>query len=97
MGSPGTAGGWRKSAHSASSANCVEIAFGWRKSSRSNSTANCVEVGWRKSSRSNSSANCVEVAADGPVVAVRDSKSPDTGLLVFPARHWARFLASLRR
>ena len=54
-------------------------------------------VVWRKSSRSASKANCVEVAADGPVVAVRDSKSPGTGLLVFPARHWARFLASLRR
>ncbi|MEU6132766.1 DUF397 domain-containing protein [Saccharopolyspora sp. NPDC047091] len=78
MGSPGTAGGWRKSARSAD-------------------TANCVEVGWRKSSRSASTANCVEVAADGPVVAVRDSKSPGTGLLVFPARHWARFLAALRR
>ncbi|MEV0679775.1 DUF397 domain-containing protein [Actinosynnema sp. NPDC050436] len=34
---------WRKSSHSADTANCVEVT--WRKSSRSNSTANCVEVG----------------------------------------------------
>ncbi|GAA3460000.1 DUF397 domain-containing protein [Saccharothrix longispora] len=33
---------WRKSSHSNSTANCVEVA--WRKSSRSASTANCVEV-----------------------------------------------------
>jgi Domain of unknown function (DUF397) len=33
---------WRKSSHSDSSANCVEVA--WHKSSHSNSSANCVEV-----------------------------------------------------
>ena len=33
---------WRKSSHSNSTANCVEVA--WRKSSHSDSTANCVEV-----------------------------------------------------
>lgn len=70
---------------------------GWRRSSRSISGVNCVEVafGWRKSSRSNSSANCVEVAVGDEVVGVRDSKAPDGGVLVVPARRWADFVGAL--
>jgi hypothetical protein len=39
--------GWRKSSYSASTANCVEIAFTWRKSSYSASSGNCVEIAFR--------------------------------------------------
>ena len=38
---------------------------------------------WRKSSHSGSGNNCVEVASMAAAVAVRDSKDPDGGHLVF--------------
>ena len=38
---------------------------------------------WRKSSYSGSGNNCVEVAQAGGTSAVRDSKDPDGGHLVF--------------
>lgn len=49
---------------------------------------------WRKSSRSGAAGNdnCVEVAFSGPAVGVRDSKSPNGGVLVFSAVQWAFFL-----
>ncbi|GAB3675306.1 DUF397 domain-containing protein [Saccharopolyspora tripterygii] len=52
---------------------------------------------WRKSSRSvgGNGAACVEVAFVEEEVAVRDSKSPDSGALAFPADSWRRFLSSL--
>jgi hypothetical protein len=79
---------WRKSSFSGGDANCVEIALGsWRKSSLSGVDSNCVEVAvgtWRKSSVSGPDANCVEVAYAADVLAVRDSKNPEGGYLVFP-------------
>lgn len=53
---------------------------------------------WRKSSYSGSGNNCVEVAtADGaPVIAVRDSKNPDGGRLMFRAAAWAAFLSDIK-
>jgi Domain of unknown function (DUF397) len=47
---------------------------------------------WVKSSYSNSGANCVELARgqDG-IVAVRDSKNPDGGLLAFSPQSWTIF------
>ncbi len=50
---------------------------------------------WQKSSFSNNS--CVEVAAhrDGRV-AVRDSKDPSQGFLLYNAAEWRAFLAGVR-
>lgn len=71
----------------------------WRKSTRSTSASNCVEVAWvnaaewRKSTRSGSESNCLEVAhLPGPLIAIRDSKSPTTPALTFPTPSWSRFL-----
>lgn len=52
---------------------------------------------WQKSSRSGNGSNgsCVEVAFAGSAIAVRDSKSPDTGTLVLPAASWSGLLARL--
>ncbi|GAB3504716.1 DUF397 domain-containing protein [Amycolatopsis cihanbeyliensis] len=54
---------------------------------------------WRTSSYSDGDHNsaCVEVAFHGYGVAVRDSKSPETGTLRFPAAAWRAFLAAGQR
>ena len=50
---------------------------------------------WRKSSHSNGGGECVEVAfADGRV-SLRDSKSPDTGMIRVPAAAMAALLHTL--
>jgi hypothetical protein len=53
---------------------------------------------WRKSARSSGTGqNCVEVAANLPgVVAVRDSKDPDGGVLSFGRDEWQAFTAKIR-
>jgi hypothetical protein len=53
--------------------------------------------GWRKSSYSGGGNNCVEVAACAAGVAVRDSKNPGGGELVFGASAWAAFTAAIKR
>ena len=53
---------------------------------------------WRKSSYSNGQANCVEVATmrrQATIVAVRDSKAPDSTSLIFTARAWRQFTDSV--
>ena len=52
---------------------------------------------WRKSSYSNGGGNCVEVAdlADG-TRALRDSKNPDDGVLIFDSQAWASFVAGIK-
>jgi len=52
---------------------------------------------WRKSSYSGSGNNCVEVATMAAAVAVRDSKNPDGGHLVFDAEDWKAFIRSIKR
>ncbi|HWC43253.1 MAG TPA: DUF397 domain-containing protein [Actinomycetota bacterium] len=50
---------------------------------------------WRKSSHSGSN-GCVEVARQGDQVALRDSKHPGGGVLVFTAHEWRAFLDGVR-
>jgi hypothetical protein len=54
------------------------------------------DLPWRKSSFSSAN-GCVEAAplADG-LIAVRDSKDPDGGHLVYNALEWRAFLAGVR-
>ncbi len=53
---------------------------------------------WQKSTYSSSNGGqCVEVATNLPhVVAVRDSKDPDGGVLVFTVDEWRAFTMGIR-
>jgi hypothetical protein len=52
---------------------------------------------WRKSSYSGNGGNCVEVALAVPgAVAVRDSKDPGGGVLLFTADEWRAFAAGVK-
>jgi hypothetical protein len=53
---------------------------------------------WRKSARSSGGGqNCVEVAANLPgIVAIRDSKDPDGGVLRFSPDQWNTFIENIR-
>jgi hypothetical protein len=53
---------------------------------------------WRKSTYSSANGGqCVEVAANlASLVAVRDSKDPDGGALLFTPEQWAAFLSGAR-
>ncbi|MDT0546614.1 MULTISPECIES: DUF397 domain-containing protein [Streptomyces] len=54
--------------------------------------------GWRKSSYSGNNADsCIEILDGYPSgVPVRDSKTPHSPMLVFPADSWSSFLAALK-
>nr|WP_042185793.1 DUF397 domain-containing protein [Kibdelosporangium sp. MJ126-NF4]CEL16888.1 hypothetical protein [Kibdelosporangium sp. MJ126-NF4]CTQ91883.1 hypothetical protein [Kibdelosporangium sp. MJ126-NF4] len=54
------------------------------------------DTDWFKSSVSGARDACVEVHLSALVVGVRDSKSPGTDMLRFPARQWRSFLACTR-
>ncbi|HEY3732719.1 MAG TPA: DUF397 domain-containing protein [Streptosporangiaceae bacterium] len=54
---------------------------------------------WRKSSHSGGyegGSNCVEVTSTDDVIAVRDSKNPGRGALIFAAGEWRAFLAGIK-
>lgn len=54
-------------------------------------------VHWRKSSFSMANGNCVETALlTTGEVAVRDSKAPDQGVLVFTPSEWQAFVAGVK-
>ena len=49
------------------------------------------ELQWIKARRSVGASACVELATDGEMIALRDSKNPDT-LLYFTHAEWIAFL-----
>ncbi len=56
---------------------------------------------WKKSSRSEpypekSPDQCVEVSVGEDAVAVRDSKNPGSGHLLFPRDTWGEFVAAVK-
>jgi hypothetical protein len=53
-------------------------------------------VTWRKSMRSNGSGNCVEVAQVAGIIAVRDSKNPDGGILRIRQDQWKEFVGGAK-
>lgn len=70
----------------------------WYTSSYSGSQGDCVEVAsWRTSSYSGSQGECVEVAPSARIVAVRDSKRRDGGMLTLPPGAWRAFVRGVER
>lgn len=61
------------------------------------STPDLSRAQWHKSSYSNGQANCVEVTTNLPgVMAVRDSKNPDGGVLRVSREDWRAFLSNIK-
>lgn len=52
---------------------------------------------WRKSSYSGTETNCVEVAITETNIGIRDSKSPDSGMLFLTQSTAAALIDRLRR
>lgn len=51
---------------------------------------------WRKSRRSGQNGACAEVARVSDSIAVRDSKAPKAGHLLFATQTWAAFVTNVR-
>jgi len=61
-------------------------------------TRNLSRAVWHKSSRSGGNGgNCVEVAEFDTAVAVRDSKQPDGGMLLFSHNEWSSFVNATKK
>ncbi|TDQ45518.1 DUF397 domain-containing protein [Actinorugispora endophytica] len=54
------------------------------------------KASWFKSSHSGGDNNCVEAAHAPAVHAVRDSRHPDAGHLVFASAEWDAFITAVR-
>ncbi|WP_083886111.1 MULTISPECIES: DUF397 domain-containing protein [Actinoalloteichus] len=55
-------------------------------------------TGWYKSSHSGGgSANCVEVGTGSNVVAIRDTKNREAGMLILNTRTFANFVATVKQ
>jgi hypothetical protein len=54
------------------------------------------DVRWRSASRCNAE-HCVEVAATGGHIAVRDSKDPDSPVLVYTEDEWLAFIDGAKK
>lgn len=51
---------------------------------------------WRRASKCDTGGQCVEVARAEPAVAVRDSKNPGRGYLVFSPQAWTAFTRRIK-
>lgn len=64
-----------------------------------NANVDLTGANWKKSTRSGGSGNCVEVALELPAapghVAVRHSKNPDAGVIVYTDAEWAAFVGGV--
>jgi hypothetical protein len=60
-------------------------------------TANSNEAVWKRSSKcDNSRGNCVETTEYPGAIAVRDSKTPEGGVLVFTKAEWDAFVGGVK-
>lgn len=59
-------------------------------------TPDLARAAWRTSSYSGGNGQCVEITHQPNVVAVRDSKNPDGGMLVFTPEKFVAFVQAVR-
>jgi len=77
---------------------CVEFGETWLRSSHSANGTTCVELteAWRAAHSRDEGATCVQVQPPVGLVAIRDSKDPDGGMLVVSRRAFRRLTRSLK-
>jgi hypothetical protein len=94
---------WRRSSHSTSGENCVEVAAPSpgaevRDSEEPGDTRpDLSQAPWTKSTRSQQTTDqCVELAGVSGYAAIRDSKDPNGPRLVLNATAWATFISQIK-